>query len=327
MPAYDAQLRETPTGHAACRGTSRFHLPSGPVARLVGVLLLCSCASPALATDLPWLPPRGSATLAVELTEASAENFHGGKEATELTFGAIDQEIRSARLTLAIGRNWAIDGTIGDVLAQASDPLGSLNGANDSGLGLIWRPVNEQVNPAAPSIAFRVGWIGAGDYPADRVHAHGPAGNGTAVSLAIGKVFREALSFSATLGGRMYAEPVPAVVTMGVSAALLSQPATLSRILGGMEGGMIFRATYRREFPTGDIDIVDPYQPMLDDAGFPEVARGFSRGALGVAIAAGPMELAAEAFRYLAGRNVPQYQGVTVRVTLKADLLTLLGLL
>ena len=39
------------------------------------------------------------------------------------------------------------------------------------------------------------------------------------------------------------------------------------------------------------------------------------------------MEIAAEAFRYLDGRNVGSFEGATVRLTLKADLLTLLRVL
>ena len=293
---------------------------------LAATLLAAATAVPAIATELPWLPPRASATLKLEASQAAADAFLVAGTSAELTHGTLDTEVRSIRVTYGLGDSWAIDGGTGTVDASAP-ALDQVAGGSGPEVGLIWRPVNEQVTPGAPSVALRVGWMGAGDYPADLVHAPGPASGGYAISAAVGKVFREALSFSASFGGRLYAEPVPAVLSARVSAALLSQPQTLQRILGGMEGGMIFRASYRRDFSTGDLDVADPYLPDLDDDRFPELAREFTRASLGVAVAAGPMEIAAEGFRYLGGRNVAELNGVTVGVTLKADLLTLLGLL
>lgn len=296
--------------------------------RPVALALLVGLSAPdaAQATDLPWLPPGGSCTVTVELAEASAETFLAVPDSLELGFGALDREVRSARVTFALGDSWALDGVAGDVDVTAP-VLGQSAGGSEPGVGLIWRPVNEQVTPGAPSVALRVGWRGAGDYPADRVHAPGPGTAGYGVSVAVGKVFREALSFSAIAGGRGYADGVPAALSLKVSAALLSQPATLQRILGGMEGGLIFRLSYEREIATGALDVADPYLPSLEGDEFASLAREFTRGAVGAAVAAGAMEVAAEAFRYLDGRNVGSYEGVLVRLTLKADLVTLLGLL
>ena len=311
---HDSRAAPTP----ATRSRSRF---------LGAVALLGAMATvPAQATDLPWLPPRGSATLSIEATEATAATFLLEAEPLELDFGEIDWQVQSARLTYAIGHDWAIDGSFGEVAAEAP-LLGQSIGSADYDIGLIWRPVNEQASPGAPSVAVRFGWIGAGDYDAERVHAPGAGETGYGATLAIGKVFREALSFSATLGGRFHAEPIPSVMSVGVTAALLSQPATLERILGGMEGGVIFRASYRTEISTGDKNLADLYEPSPAAPELPELAREFSRAGLGVAVAAGPMEIAAEAFRYLDGRNVGSFEGVTVRLTLKADLLTLLRVL
>ena len=151
-----------------------------------------------------------------------------------------------------------------------------------------------------------------------------PAAPAIAGSVAVGKVFREALSLSASLEGRSYTENIPTALSVGASAALLSQPATLEKILGGMEGGLIFRASYRREISTGDVSVTDPYQ---DDGEFPLLAREYSRAAIGAALAAGAMEIAAEGYRYLGGSNVPSFTGVRMRLTVKADLMTLLRLL
>ena len=312
----------------------RAHAP--PAFRRLGDVLswpLCvafaSCfllALPAAATDLPWLPPRASATLSVQFGEASAEGFYGAEEETELSFGAIDTEAATVNLTYALTDNLAIDLGTGEE-AGGAEVLGRRSGDTGYRAGVIWRIVNEQVSPGAPSVAVRAGWLGEGSYDAERVHAPGPGVGGYDASVSIGKVFREALSFSASLGGRIYADPVPAVMTMEVSAALLSQPATLERILGGMEGGVILRASYRREISTGDLDVQDPYLPKLESDRFPELAREYSRGAVGVAVAVGAVEVAAEGFRYLGGRNVGNFTGAMARVTLKADLLTLLRVL
>ncbi|MYB38072.1 MAG: hypothetical protein F4Y26_12000 [Gammaproteobacteria bacterium] len=281
---------------------------------------------PVVAADLPWLPPPATATVAFGFGEASAEGFYGGTEEVELSFGAIDTEVASLRVTYSLTDNLAVDAGMGEETGQAQ-VLGSVNGETGALAGLIWRLVNEQVSPGAPSVALRVGWLGEGSYNAERVHARGPGVGGYDASISIGKVFREALSFSATLGGRMHEDPIPAVMTAEVTAALLMQPATLDRILGGMEGGVILRASYRREFSTGDLDIADPYTPKLRPSEFPELAREYSRGGVGMAIAAGALEVSAEAFRYMGGRNVGNFTGVAARATLKADLATLLGLL
>ncbi len=291
-------------------------------------VFLAACLLPtvsATAADLPWLPPRASGTVAVELGEASAESFHVGTEEVELEAGAIETEVQSFRLTYSLSDNFAIDASLGQETGKAR-ALGTVEGETGFGVGLIWRPVNEQFSPGAPSVALRVGWFGEGGYDAEQVHAPGPGTGGYDASVSIGRVFREALSLSASFGGRVYEDPIPAVVSAEVSAALLSQPASLDRILGGMEGGVILRASYRREFSTGDHDVADPYRRDLAGR-FPELAREYARGAVGMAVAAGPMEVAAEAFRYMGGRNVGNFTGATARITLKADLRTLLGLL
>ena len=306
--------------------TSARRCPPRRARVLAGALGVLAAALPAVATELPWLPPRGSGTLALELGEAAADTFYTTGEAAELTFGGIETETERLTITYALGDAWAVDASFGNDSAFA-DQLGQSAGRGETGAGIIWRPVNEQFSPAAPSVALRVGWIGAGDYPANRVIAPGPGAGGYAASIAVGKVFREALSLSASLGSRMYEEPVPGVISARVSAALLSQPATLERLLGGLEGGIIFRATYRRDFLADGLDIDDPYLPDLDPERFDELAREFSRGALGIAVAAGAMEIAAETYRYMGGRNVGAFSGMSVRLTLKADLLTLLGLL
>lgn len=300
---------------------------SASISCRVALVVVCLVTSVSgRAADLPWLPPRGSATLAFELGEASAEGFHGGVDEVELSFGAIETEVKSLRITYSLTDNFAIDASTGEETGSAP-VLGTLGGGTGEGVGLIWRPINEQVSPGAPSVALRVGWQGEGSYDPRVVHAPGPGASGYSASISIGKVFREALSFSASLGGRLHPDPIPAVVSAEVAAALLSQPATLERILGGMEGGVILRMSYRREFSTGDLDVTDPYVPELERTQFPELAREYSRGTIGLSLAAGPMEVTAEGFRYMGGRNVGNFTGAVVRMTLKADLATLLGLL
>lgn len=321
--APPAAPHPTPLGRplAARRRAGRRRTP----AALLAAAALLSGA-PALATDLPWLPPRGSATLAIELDDAAAGTFLTETESAELEHGDVEREVRAARLTFSFGRNWAIDGRLGEVATNA-EVLRRSAGETDYDVGLIWRPVNEQVSPAAPSIALRIGWIGAGGYDPERVHAPGPGSTGVAAAVAVGKVFREALSLSASLASRTYTDNIPAVLSLGASAALLSQPAALEKVLGGMEGGLIFRASYRRDISSGDLNVTGPYDELPENGRFQDLARESSRGALGVALAAGPVEVAAEAYRYLGGRNVPSFDGMRIRLTVKADLLTLLGLL
>lgn len=320
---------QTPRHRANAAGSDNGHRDSIPSprpdrARRAVIALLGAVVAVPAAAELPWLPPKGSLTLAIEVEEASAETFYTADEDVKLVQGGISAQANRVTATFSLSDHWAIDGSVGNVDVTAP-LLGESAGTGETRLGLNWRLLDEQVVPG-PSIALRLGWIGAGDYPSDRVHAPGPGSGGYAVSIAIGKVFREALSFSATVGGRSYEDPVPAVISTKVSAALLSQPATLERILGGMEGGVILRGTYQWDISTGDLDLADPYPPFdIKTSEFPELGREFSRGAVAIAVAAGPVEVAAEAFQYTGGRNVGANKGVAVRITANADLATLLG--
>jgi len=106
-----------------------------PFSVRVAVALAAAAAVPAAAADLPWLPPRASATLALEMREASAESFHAGDEEVELSFGAIETELKSLRLTYSLTDSLAIDASAGEEVGGAP-VLGTVDGENGLGVGL-----------------------------------------------------------------------------------------------------------------------------------------------------------------------------------------------
>ena len=78
----------------------------------------------------------------------------------------------------------------------------NISGLADLNLGVVWRVVDEIVNPSAPSVAFRAALIKAGNYDTGYINSLGDGGDGVEVSAIIGKFITDRIALSGEVGYR-----------------------------------------------------------------------------------------------------------------------------
>ena len=78
----------------------------------------------------------------------------------------------------------------------------NISGLADLNLGVVWRVVDEIVQPSAPSVALRAAVIKAGNYDTGYINSLGDGGDGVEVSAIVGKFISDRFALSGELGYR-----------------------------------------------------------------------------------------------------------------------------
>ena len=198
-------------------------------------LLLCTlvataCLAPraASAEGSAWLAEPGTGFVNVSYVYQTADEFYRAEQKRPTPAGGEDlsQGTVWVNLDYAMTDSLAVDVQVGwaqsdfVVLFPGPAPEDSYSGLVDTTVGLTWRVVDEAISDA-PSVAFRIGGIVAGDYDTGYINSLGDGGNGYEASVIVGKFLGDRFGLSGELGYRDRDNDIPSAVFANVSALWL----------------------------------------------------------------------------------------------------------
>lgn len=197
-------------------------LPFAPAAAM------CLAPLVASADGSAWLAEPGTGFVNVSYVHQTADEFYRAQEKRPTPAGGEDlsQGTVWVNLDYAMTDSLAVDVQVGWAqsdfveLFPGPAPEDGYSGLVDTTIGLTWRMVDEAIVDA-PSVAFRIGGIVAGDYDTGYINALGDGGNGYEASLIVGKFLGDRLGVSGEFGYRDRDNDIPAAVYANVSALWL----------------------------------------------------------------------------------------------------------
>lgn len=176
----------------------------------IGAAAIALCASTVLAAGSPWLPPPGGGSVAVSYLSQSATEFYRSTAKRPTPGGGLElaQDTFWVDGTYGIADAVALDFRVGQASSTFATGPGlppsqaNISGLADLNVGVTWRVVDEIVNPAAPSVAFRGALIKAGNYDTGYINSLGDGGDGVEVSAIVGKFISDRVALSGEVGYR-----------------------------------------------------------------------------------------------------------------------------
>lgn len=267
-------------------------------------------ASLANADGSPWLPIPKSGSLGLSYVSEDAETFYRGESNVNLPFGGLEQQSVYLSADYGLTDSIALDlqAVHVSVSGDAPSPPGppDQDGWADTNVGVTWRFVDEHVNPAAPSVALRVGVTVAGDYEASIPTSTGDGADGVEASLIVGKIFDDRFALSAEVGYRNRSDDVPNDTFINAKAFVVVSPR------------LILNAQLHKTMAAGNLDIGGP---GFSPARFPETTEDIERFGLGVDFSLTPeFNVGLNWFKVTDGRNTAEFDTLAATATYRFDL-------
>lgn len=198
-------------------------------------LVLCAlaaavCLAPraAYGDGSAWLAEPGTGFVNVSYVYQTADEFYraqhkrptpaGGEDLSQGTVWLNVDYAMTDSLAVDVQVGWAQSDFV--VLFPGPAPEDGYSGLVDTTVGLTWRVVDEAISDA-PSVAFRIGGIVAGDYDTGYINSLGDGGNGYEASVIVGKFLGDRFGLSGELGYRARDNDVPSAVYANLSALWL----------------------------------------------------------------------------------------------------------
>lgn len=189
---------------------------------------VCLAPRAASADGSAWLAEPGTGFVNVSYVHQTADEFYRAQEKRPTPAGGEDLSQGTVWVTLdyAMTDSLAVDLQVGwaqsdfVVLFPGPAPEDGYSGLVDTTVGLTWRVVDEAISDA-PSVAFRIGGIVAGDYDTGYINSLGDGGNGYEASVIVGKFLGDRLGLSGELGYRDRDNDIPSSVYANLSALWL----------------------------------------------------------------------------------------------------------
>ena len=169
-------------------------------------------AAPAIAQDSAYLPAHGVTNTATSYVFQTFEDFWVGK--TKMTLpDDLTQHVASLSFDYGLTEDVALDLTVGYIKThfRLGNPT-SLDGLNDTRVGVRWQWMREDADGQRPTLALRFGGIIEGTYDtvgADAPINPGDGASGFELSLLYGKRLADTVTLFGDIGYRNRAENVP----------------------------------------------------------------------------------------------------------------------
>lgn len=198
-------------------------------------IAVCFAPRAAFADGSAWLAEPGTGFVNVSYVYQTADEFYRAEQKRPTPAGGEDlsQGTVWVNLDYAMTDSLAVDVQVGwaqsdfVVLFPGPAPEDGYSGLVDTTVGLTWRVVDEAISDA-PSVAFRIGGIIAGDYDTGYINSLGDGGNGYEASVIVGKFLGDRFGLSGELGYRDRDNEIPSAIFANVSALwLLNERFTL----------------------------------------------------------------------------------------------------
>ena len=176
----------------------------------IGPAAIALCTSSALAAGSPWLPAPGGGSVAVSYLSQSATEFYRSTAKVPTPGGGAELAQKTLWVdgTYGLADAVALDFRVGQASSSFVTGPGlppsqeSISGLADLNLGVVWRVVDEIVQPSAPSVAIRAALIKAGNYDTGYINSLGDGGDGVEVSALVGKYISERVALAGEVGYR-----------------------------------------------------------------------------------------------------------------------------
>ncbi|MCY4199974.1 MAG: hypothetical protein OXF31_09225 [Gammaproteobacteria bacterium] len=277
---------------------------------LLVVAVAVFSASAASADGSPWLPIPKSGALSLSYVSEDAETFYRGEENRDLPFGGLEQQSIYLNANYGLTDSIALDvqAVHTSVSGDAPSPPGppDEDGWADIRVGATWRFVDEYVNPAAPSVALRVGYTVAGDYTSTLPTAIGDGADALEASLVFGKIFDNRFALSVEWGYRSRSDDVPNESFINAKAFVL------------VGERWILNAQIHKTTASGNLDIGGQ---GFTPARFAETSEDIERFGLGAEFNVTPdIGLGLNWFKVTDGRNTAEFDTIAATVSYKFDL-------
>ena len=267
-------------------------------------------ASLANADGSPWLPIPKSGSLGISYVSEDAETFYRGTTNVNLPFGGLEQQSIYLSADYGVTDSIALDVQAAhvSVSGDAPSPPGppDQDGWADVNVGATWRFIDEYINPAAPSMALRVGVTVAGDYEAALPTSTGDGADGVEASVILGKIFDDRFALSTEVGYRNRSDDVPNETFINAKAFV---------VVGER---WILNAQLHKTMASGNLDIGGS---GFSPARFPETTEDIERFGLGAEFNLTPaFNVGVSWFKVTDGRNTAEFDTIAATLTYRFDL-------